>query len=598
MAGFGSFGALADLASCSVDPGGFAGALVSAAADALVGAAAANDALVGAVAGGLAGTGGAAEGGGLAELADPEVMAASSASISVSERANAGIRHAGNVTRTLSSRAMAAVRWWEGEEAAWRDKRHRGRRLLSGMLRLPPKKFESSYWLRAPYLRQLSPAERAEALADPSHWVHMVKVADVRRLLWRRRPTRARWLHDVDATKYEAGRRRALSDGDGEVDAAQAWSAYEREGFSLRMVHPQQWHFSCYELCAYLQEHFGFATGCSAYLTPADAQGFPPHYDDVEVFVLQLDGCKKWRLYDRPDALTAPAAAVTTAFSAAQLGPPTAEFVLRPGDVLYLPRGVVHEAVSLQDHSLHITVSTYQRHSWRHFLAHALSPRAMAALDALPAAQWVHTGVPTDLLDAQTAGRPGAAAARLAPFLRGRQLPALVASELHAPGALERALDAVACAFLFDSLPPPGPPPPPPLRKLKRSTLVRMRAPRCAWLLVVADGPVAEGAAPGSRGSLDNWEAGRGRAPALELRTNVLNGRTFASAASPAFEVLPALARSLLQLLDAPWPRAIAVGRLAAAAGTAAIRADLHDLLLVLLEHGVLVVKERGAAVD
>ena len=51
-----------------------------------------------------------------------------------------------------------------------------------------------------------------------------------------------------------------------------------------------------YELCACLQEHFGFPVGCSAYLTPTSTQGFPPHYDDVEVFVLQLQGSKRWRL--------------------------------------------------------------------------------------------------------------------------------------------------------------------------------------------------------------------------------------------------------------------------------------------------------------
>ena len=47
-------------------------------------------------------------------------------------------------------------------------------------------------------------------------------------------------------------------------------------------------HQASYELCACLQEHFGFPVGCSAYLTPTSTQGFPPHYDDVEVFVLQL----------------------------------------------------------------------------------------------------------------------------------------------------------------------------------------------------------------------------------------------------------------------------------------------------------------------
>ena len=33
------------------------------------------------------------------------------------------------------------------------------------------------------------------------------------------------------------------------------------------------------------------------YLTPAGTQGFAPHYDDIEVFVIQLEGKKHWRLY-------------------------------------------------------------------------------------------------------------------------------------------------------------------------------------------------------------------------------------------------------------------------------------------------------------
>ena len=33
------------------------------------------------------------------------------------------------------------------------------------------------------------------------------------------------------------------------------------------------------------------------YLTPAGSQGFAPHYDDIEAFVLQLEGKKHWRLY-------------------------------------------------------------------------------------------------------------------------------------------------------------------------------------------------------------------------------------------------------------------------------------------------------------
>ena len=45
---------------------------------------------------------------------------------------------------------------------------------------------------------------------------------------------------------------------------------------------------------------------------------------------------------------------------------PAVDVVLEAGDVLYLPRGVVHQALAQQEgHSLHLTFSTYQRHTWR-----------------------------------------------------------------------------------------------------------------------------------------------------------------------------------------------------------------------------------------
>ena len=33
------------------------------------------------------------------------------------------------------------------------------------------------------------------------------------------------------------------------------------------------------------------------YLTPPGTQGFAPHYDDIEAFVLQLEGKKHWKVY-------------------------------------------------------------------------------------------------------------------------------------------------------------------------------------------------------------------------------------------------------------------------------------------------------------
>ena len=60
-------------------------------------------------------------------------------------------------------------------------------------------------------------------------------------------------------------------------------------------------------LLAALERELGCLSGCSAYLTPPHCQGLAPHHDDVEVFILQTEGCKRWRLYDPVDGHSLPA---------------------------------------------------------------------------------------------------------------------------------------------------------------------------------------------------------------------------------------------------------------------------------------------------
>lgn len=52
-----------------------------------------------------------------------------------------------------------------------------------------------------------------------------------------------------------------------------------------------------------------------------------------------------------------------------ELSNPLIDCVLEPGDLLYMPRGAIHQAMALEDeHSLHITLSTHQQNTWSNLL--------------------------------------------------------------------------------------------------------------------------------------------------------------------------------------------------------------------------------------
>jgi ribosomal protein L16 Arg81 hydroxylase len=52
-------------------------------------------------------------------------------------------------------------------------------------------------------------------------------------------------------------------------------------------------------------------------------------------------------------------------FSQDEIGDPIMELILEPGDLLYFPRGTIHQGHTVPGcHSLHVTLSCYQRNTW------------------------------------------------------------------------------------------------------------------------------------------------------------------------------------------------------------------------------------------
>jgi ribosomal protein L16 Arg81 hydroxylase len=107
-------------------------------------------------------------------------------------------------------------------------------------------------------------------------------------------------------------------------------------------------------LCRSLETALHHPVNVNMYLTPPGAQGFGPHYDDHDVFILQIEGQKHWRLYEPVRDL--PLKFDETTVPRERLTGEVAEAHLAAGDLLYLPRGYVHEAFTSATASLHLTV--------------------------------------------------------------------------------------------------------------------------------------------------------------------------------------------------------------------------------------------------
>jgi Cupin superfamily protein len=92
----------------------------------------------------------------------------------------------------------------------------------------------------------------------------------------------------------------------------------------------------------------------NAYLTPRRSQGLPVHHDTHDVFVLQISGSKRWLVYE--PALELPLKEQRYTAEMGAPGEPVLDIILRPGDTLYLPRGWLHQALTSEDDSLHLTI--------------------------------------------------------------------------------------------------------------------------------------------------------------------------------------------------------------------------------------------------
>uniref|UniRef100_A0A3B3ZE20 Bifunctional lysine-specific demethylase and histidyl-hydroxylase n=1 Tax=Periophthalmus magnuspinnatus TaxID=409849 RepID=A0A3B3ZE20_9GOBI len=302
------------------------------------------------------------------------------------------------------------------------NSRERASRLFQWLINpIPAKAFFRETWEKKPIIVQRK---------NPNYYKGLFSTAEFDRIL---RQEDVQYGVNLDVTSYTEGKRETHNPP-GRALPYTVWDFYE-SGCSLRMLNPQAFSSSVWSVLSFLQEHFGSMAGANVYLTPPGTQGFAPHYDDIEAFIIQLEGKKHWRVY--------------TNFAQSEIGEPILEVVLEAGDLLYFPRGFIHQGDCLPDaHSMHITISSHQKNSWGDLLL-KMVPAALEI--AMEEDVEYRQGLPLDYLTYMGVQNSDKDDPRRGKFLS--RVEGLI-QKLVQYAPVDAAVDLKARDFMHDCLPP------------------------------------------------------------------------------------------------------------------------------------------------
>lgn len=107
---------------------------------------------------------------------------------------------------------------------------------------------------------------------------------------------------------------------------------------------------------AAIGEALGANVGASVFCSFKESKVLGTHYDVHDVFAVQTEGEKVWNIYEGrvEDPLDYPPG-LTNADIEKSRGRLVTTITMRPGDLLYMPRGVYHDAIAVDAPSLHVS---------------------------------------------------------------------------------------------------------------------------------------------------------------------------------------------------------------------------------------------------
>ncbi len=158
---------------------------------------------------------------------------------------------------------------------------------------------------------------------------------------------------------------------DGIINTDKAFALFN-DGATFVIQAGQRYFNNLSLFCHHLSMFFQAPVQANLYITPHRSVGFNPHWDTHEVMVLQIAGTKTWHLYGFGKELPVK----SQPSSVKELNTENRNTLqLSPGDLLYLPRGYVHDAVADDGISAHITIGILN-YTWLNLFQNAFGQLA------------------------------------------------------------------------------------------------------------------------------------------------------------------------------------------------------------------------------
>lgn len=110
-----------------------------------------------------------------------------------------------------------------------------------------------------------------------------------------------------------------------------------KTNLSVKIFQVQNYYKNLLPIWEWFRHQFEANVSINSYYTPPKSECFKVHADPYDLFVIQTQGRKTWFIVDENTRAEE-------------------EFILEPGDVLFIKSGVFHRAVTKEEESLHLTV--------------------------------------------------------------------------------------------------------------------------------------------------------------------------------------------------------------------------------------------------